>query len=454
MSGNTQAQTPPEKGKSAEKEYTPYSQQEVNYVQVSGTPGQMCQNCRWFRGYTCAIVNDYAPKSIVNTGWCNQWTAEPETMTAIVQPVVILEDGDVTGVIGVLPSGERSADEKTFTPEGDGEYFQTPPMNIIVKGITQPVTPRQTIFKDASGRRYMFIVTSNGYKDREDEWIPAAELKNYVENCWIDEKTFHSDNPLLFWHDDRLKAGDIIWADMQGTFLIELAREGDGPIAKALWDYREDNPNNELWGASHGFRYRERSAEGVYAGVRKKETSFLPLWAAANLLTASEVLTVSKSRDEFIDKLFGGLGITNAAELLRSGPQALTDALTAAGVQSKSVEGTQQPLISKEAATLIVEMVDAQKDMLDRLDAIETKQKEAPVIPAELAKTISDLAAGVRQIQATLELDPTQASKDDGTVVEPANDKAAKEAAADLEKKQVGQYDPFFGDMKIPIQPK
>lgn len=449
------AQPPPDKQKAA-KEYTPYSQQEVGYVQVSGTPGQMCQNCRWFNRYTCAIVNDMAPKSIVNTGWCSEWTAEPDTMTAIVQPVVILEEGSVSGIIGVMPMmGERSADDKILTPEGGGEYFQTPPMNIIVKGKTHPVTPRQTIFKDASGRRYMFIVTSNGYKDREEEWIPAAELKNYVERCWIDEKTFHSDNPLLFWHDERLKAGDIIWADMQGSFLIELAREGDDPISKALWDYREANPGGELWGASHGFRYRERSAEGVYAGVRKKETSFLPLWAAANLLTASEVLTVSKSRDEFVNKLFGTMGIANAAELLRSGPAALETALASAGINSKSADGTvQQPLISKEAAALITEMVDAQSDMLGRLETLETKAKEAPAIPPELQQQLNVIAAGLKQVQQMLEVDPTQASKDAGTVVDPKTDSAAKDAAADLEQKQVGNYDPFFGDMKIATTPR
>ncbi len=158
------------------------------------------------------------------------------------------------------------------------------------------------IFKDHpfDVLRLMMIVTSNAYKDREDEIITEKALTDYVDSCWK-EGDFVGDNPLLVWHGGD-PIGDIIYAEMSGPFLIEIARErpnrmvnlaraGDKPMyaeVKAVWDALELEPN---LGASHEFGFeRSDRDDGIYERIYKTETSTLPRQAAANLLTDGIIL--------------------------------------------------------------------------------------------------------------------------------------------------------------------
>lgn len=158
------------------------------------------------------------------------------------------------------------------------------------------------IYKDypSDALRLMMIVTSNAYMDREDEIITEQALNEYVEACWK-EGDFVGDNPLLVWHGGD-PIGDIIYAEMSGPFLIEIARErpnrlvnlarvGEAPMramVKSVWDGLQTEA--EL-GASHEFAFvvTDRMA-GVYQHIVKTETSVLPRLAAANILTDGEIL--------------------------------------------------------------------------------------------------------------------------------------------------------------------
>lgn len=158
------------------------------------------------------------------------------------------------------------------------------------------------IFKDraADQLRLMMIVTSNAYKDREDEIITERALTEYVDSCWKDGD-FVGDNPLLVWHGGD-PIGDIIYAEMSGPFLIEIARErpnrmvnlartGEAPRTievKSVWDALE---REDHLGASHEFAFiTSDRADGIYERILKTETSTLPRAAAANLLTDGEIL--------------------------------------------------------------------------------------------------------------------------------------------------------------------
>lgn len=158
------------------------------------------------------------------------------------------------------------------------------------------------IFKDhASDQlRLMMIITSNAYKDRENEIITEKALTEYVESCWK-EGDFIGDNPLLVWHGGD-PIGDIIYAEMSSAFLIEIARErpnkmvnlargGDTPLyaeIKSVWDALE---GEEHLGASHEFAFiMSDRANGIYQRILKTETSTLPRQAAANMLTDGEIL--------------------------------------------------------------------------------------------------------------------------------------------------------------------
>lgn len=151
-----------------------------------------------------------------------------------------------------------------------------------------------------SNLRLMVIRTSNAYRDREGEIVSQKALQGYVDSCWKGN-TFVGSNPLLVWHGGD-PIGDIIFADMIGPFLVEVARErpnavinlgidGEPPIettVKAAWDALEMESD---MGASHEFYYDTSDRkDGIYDVIVKTETSTLPRWAAANLITDSEIV--------------------------------------------------------------------------------------------------------------------------------------------------------------------
>lgn len=189
-----------------------------------------------------------------------------------------------------------------------------------------------SILKAGDGTRFMFIVTSNAYRDREKEWISSAALEEYVQAQWEDN-VWKGSNFLLFWHQGP-SIGDIVHADMEGPFLFELAREReDGPpdvldYAKAIWDYVEKN--EEEWGASHGFAYGKgdvvRGKDGlVYNRITKFETTVLPVEWAANTLTFSGVIQMSDERDKLLDRI-GGDGFAKRVRALLGQAQSELDA--------------------------------------------------------------------------------------------------------------------------------
>lgn len=143
----------------------------------------------------------------------------------------------------------------------------------------------------SEGTRYLLIVSSNAYKDREDEIVSEKALQEYV-------KDFKPGKPLLFWHGGE-PIGEIIGAEMKGPFLIEVAKElpnADVNLARdkkepplivsisKVWDAIEKHDGK--WGASIGFKFEKGDEQDkVYDDILKFETSILPLEAAANAVT-------------------------------------------------------------------------------------------------------------------------------------------------------------------------
>jgi hypothetical protein len=207
-----------------------------------------------------------------------------------------------------------------------------------LKGLSRE--PGITVLKGSDGARYMFIITSNSYKDREAEFITSQALERYVEKAWIADDVCKTDNALKFWHDDPTlplpDIGEIVWADMEGPFLIEVGKEAPNTWAKSVFDYREAHPD-EKWGASHGFYYEEKrinpgKGEATYDEIDKFETSILPLSAAANAFTFSGVVSM-KSRDAVIEKILG----EGAIEKMRQGVQDRKRTLDKQGLEHKSL---------------------------------------------------------------------------------------------------------------------
>jgi hypothetical protein len=158
------------------------------------------------------------------------------------------------------------------------------------------------LHKGKDGLRFVGLITSNAYVDRDREIVSFKALHDWVETAWQGGQ-YVADNPLLFWHDGP-PIGDVIWSDMRGPFLVEIAKERRTPFAKLIFDLVEQLPIS--WGVSQGFRDKGHNYIGrrkVYRRIAKKETSILPLAFAANAFTQVEVTKMgNKLRLNFLQR--------------------------------------------------------------------------------------------------------------------------------------------------------
>lgn len=154
-----------------------------------------------------------------------------------------------------------------------------------IKALAEFRATLRTILKGAGD--HMVLITSNSYEDRDQEWITTKALNRYVDNCW-DGDQFVGDNVLLFEHKGP-PIGDIMYADMFGPFLLEIAKARPTWYAQRKWQMIKSQPG--VWGASHGFEFLVSTKnDSVYHQIYKFESTALPLAKASNVLTLAEVI--------------------------------------------------------------------------------------------------------------------------------------------------------------------
>lgn len=237
---------------------------------------------------------------------------------------------------------------------------------------------RILIFKGKGGLRYLGLITSNAYVDRDSEAVSEAALKAWVNSAWRGG-TYRAKNTLLFWHDGQ-PIGDVIWSDMRGAFLIEIAKERGTPFAKAIFDLIERDDTIK-WGVSHGFGDKAHEFDGrwkVYRRIDKKETSVLPLAFAANPFTGVKVKNMNL-RLAWLKK--------NAPDAAALEKRLTTDAkgrqrkLDQAGVTRK-----------EKGSALTVKTEQKQKQRVRRRDA---QIEEKAIDPTSLAENLTSLLEDV-----------------------------------------------------------
>lgn len=398
----------------AAKMYGLLRQSEVAYVTVSPNTGtQQCANCRFFKateydangmliGSHCHIVEPY-PESILPTGYCNRWElSEP----------IITEQAPIPVVIVDVDSGEEKA-------------YQTPkPNKTLLKSDKSGVTFQ----RGEDGLRIAMIYTSNGYEDRAEDYVTTKALDGYVEECWKGDE-YVGKNILDFWHHPKLDIGDIIFADMHETFLFEMAKERDTPLAKVFWDFWEKSADDIDWAASHRFRVKRKDTH-VFESIKKERTSILPRSAAANLLTFSGVVPMTKQRDKMIDKI---LDFEGAADMLKTkGVQAVMEHLKAKGVEHKSVDvpatETATPPANDEYAVYVKAfpaVLEGMAELLESVEAIEKEHETRQKSYDDLATKVATFQTSLDKVSAQLALAP-RASKATETLITKEQGEAVK----------------------------
>lgn len=203
--------------------------------------------------------------------------------------------------------------------------------------------PGQYMIKGADGLRYMFLITTNSYKDRDDETMTSKALEHYEASCFPGENLFHCDNPLLWWHDDDVPMGEIVAVNYSTPFLVEVAKELPSPTARILWDYAEKNSDKAGVSQRFGYRDEDRKPDGSFTQIFKQETSYLPERSlAANTMTAIGVIDKNmstKQSDAWLNKIFSeatGGKIQEAADELHANSGEFNKKLAALGITHKA----------------------------------------------------------------------------------------------------------------------
>jgi len=206
----------------------------------------------------------------------------------------------------MLPLVGDDGPELVTFPKGVSIYDPYPVTDIrwnVTTGKVTVMQPGQTVRMlppTPDGLRLMLLITSNAYEDRVGEIIKQKALEGYVDSCWKDDE-YIGRNPLLVWHGGD-PVGEIIYADMEGPFLIEVAKElpdhevnlaleGETPLlttVKTAWDAMATYADS---GASHKFYHPAGDEiDKAYDRILKVESSWLPTWAAANYMTDAQVI--------------------------------------------------------------------------------------------------------------------------------------------------------------------
>jgi hypothetical protein len=352
----------------------------------------------------------------------------------------------------------------------------------------------RVVRKEANAPRYMFIITSNSYEDREKETITSAALKAYEDSCYPGEGLYHNDNPLLWWHDDDVVMGRIVAVNYSEPFLIEVAEEAPTLMAKVLWDYAEQNGDQA--GASHRFGYHraDKQADGTYTRIFKQESTYLPeRGLAANLGTYAGVMKMASAQsDARLDQIFEQVaGIKNASQKIHAKSGDLEKELTAAGISHKALPDMKKPVEADAAAkpegdpakdeekvdaapnidkfmtfvnqmyALMMDMVDAQTGQMEQMGEFAKAMKtltdtRATEHAAEKAHTqsletqIQALTRRVEIAEKRLALQPRSVTQEKGSAPEAI--KAAVDAAQTAQKNGELQHVPGFGDLLPPPQ--
>ena len=446
------------------------TQKEVNYLPLSATKGKACANCRWFLHFGGCFIVDGQPEPILPTGYCDRWEATPQPEPAPDVAEVIAESvGEaVEAVMEAMPLMPMEMSHEHESSRAEVIIDPAAPVLTQLQNRLrrQPLKDGTQVLKDNTGRRYMFMITSNGYRDRDNANVTTRAIEDYVEKCWTDDGQFIGDNAHYIWHTKELGSiSDLVFADVWSGFLVELWREKEQmPVAKAFYNYVERHPD-EKWGASQGFFASKTDIDaGLYKTIAKYESSSLPLAAASNVYTLSEVLPmVEKSkRDTFLNQLFKEeFGIEDAAALLKQGPETLRKTLADRGVEAKTAGGDaiQKARLeaSKQNAELLLSMVEVQDEFDRQLSTLtETQTKAANDEAARIAaieKKYEDRLAAVEKdnqaLRTLLNQAPRRASQDSATTVTDDDKQVLKDALPAGDKEAS-----FWGVPASAVKPK
>lgn len=265
--------------------YVPYTaqerqltQSEAGYTAYGATDGQGCANCQWYiEPDACLLVAG----SISPTGKSNLWRQQQE-YTPTPLPVFVTNKDNPDNP---TEHTEGSLDKTTSVFKkilGDrlGGFFGKTKEGVEQSG--QKIPPVSgagsnsfAVFKvkDNSGQdRLRFLAYwSNCFKDKKQDIIPTAALKEYIS--WAEKEDAYP--PVVLWHTLGTEFAQVDWMEESNGFAVAsgLVEPGYEPLAIKLAD--------DGCGMSHGSLYTQNQDTSIQA-IRAWELSALPAHRTGN----------------------------------------------------------------------------------------------------------------------------------------------------------------------------
>jgi len=194
---------------------------------------------------------------------------------------------------------------------------------------------------EADGKQLVVLWTMNSFQDREGETFATKSIEDYVARR---DKSGIQDR-LWFWHVKGTDFGTIVWQDVVGKFLVEVAELDQTEYGQKMF-HALQHPENypellpEGWGTSHGYLYPANYKQNsVYQYFEKFESTVLPFHRASNSFGGvKEVLSMKGLTAEKRAALATLVGEQRAKEILDQ-PASATDLLERLGISSKELDG-------------------------------------------------------------------------------------------------------------------
>lgn len=330
----------------------------------------------------------------------------PETSSGYIQEVypsrvVICKDGKyyeypyTTDADGNITFGDPTEVEKTYMPMFAGSEMGIGGMKA---------------YEDSVGGKYIVLWTSNAFEDKEKEIFSTKAWEEYVDRR--DENGVQ--DRVWFWHLKGTDFATIVWQDVVGRFLLEVAKIDDTAYGNKMFKaicHPERFPGllPQGWGTSHGYMYRIGDKQGgVYDFVEKFETTVLPAHRSCNVYggvkTAKEVLMATKNRREKADGLAALIGSEDAEAILHEA-ESETTRLEQKGIKHKEAPVAKADAETEEEEVEVEAEVEVETDTETETGADASKEDSA-VYELELDDTvvaeIASKVAGSKEFKASI----------------------------------------------------
>lgn len=301
------------------------------------------------------------------------------------------------------------------------------------------------VVKTPKGYRWV-AAFSNNFEDRDEEIISEKAWDGYLQRV---NAGFVPMPELWIGHIKGTRHGIADMVFGAGNFVVATGSFDDTPIAAEAIKYYTSKEGRDV-PLSHGFTFPKWAFKnGIYEVVNTFEiTTLPPPLVASNPYTEYEVFDSMKQIDPnqraALKNMLGATADDILANL-EKGSEALKDAGVAFKAFTDAEPVVTTPTANEPMAALLDQLVTAQGDMAKMLTDALTRMEGDKTKALGLNTRLDQIESKLASVQAELDRTPKAASSATETKL---SDKEAENVKKDFSV----EYDPAFGDMKVPLK--